>query len=1167
MELLLSVRHEDDRIDEFVAEVDGEQLVADLVGGGVAPDGLMVARTARRLPPDTTFADSGLLSGDELVALPAESVSADRSLVNSGAAAVGSVALDVVSGPCAGRSFVLAPGRHTVGRGRECDVALGDPTVSRLHLGIEVYAHGAVEVAPVLGASNPSTINDRRLDVATPVEPRDVVTIGGSALMVRPVAVTQPPTATTGWGRIDFHRTPYRPAVLVDPDAPALPSVPTEREVRRFQVLSALAPLLAGLAFFAFSRQPHFLVLTALTPLVMVANTLEDRRSGRRRFDQESERFLAEVADWRRDIDRMLEVERRTRHDAAPDLALLGRRARNRSPELWERGRGAPDFLRLRLGTGSATPRLRPTVPDQGADELRRAAHDALVGTERLRGVPVTVPLVEHGVVGVHGSPDLVDGLAASLVVQSACLHSPDDLVIVAATHPMRSLGWCCWLPHTRSITSPLAGSHLVTDRSAGDDLVRRLVTVAEGRGHEVRFPRIVAVLDERLGLDPADGARLLDIGPPAGIDVIWCADDRAGVPRQATSVLSVRHAPGAAVEGELWTTDGTAPIRHVDVEVLAASTATALARALAPVRDASTSSPATAIPRVAPLLDVVGGRSADPDQLAERWRADSEPSRRTLDLSFPIGLGVDGPVSIDLVADGPHALIGGTSGAGKSELVQAMVASLAARHSPQRLHFLFVDYKGGASSNVFGRLPHTVGYVTNLSADLAHRALVSLRAEVDRRMRLLEGRAKDLEEMLAIAPDEAPASLVIVVDEFATLVKEIPDFVAGIVDIAQRGRSLGVHLVLATQRPSGSINENILANTNIRIALRTLSNAESASVIDAPDAADIPSPLRGRGYVRLGPRQLVAFQSSFGGAAVQGDDDAALARRPIRTRSLRSALPGERSDDEHQHLPSPARTRTQLDVVVDAIATAARRLDLPPARRPWRDVLPDSIALDDVLADPRSAAGPDAPGRVIAVGTIDDPAHQDQRPAVVDLEADGGWLVYGSGGSGKTTALQTLALSAVRSVPSSCSDRILDIVVFDLASRGLASLAGSPTVSSIAFGDDPEAITRQLAALHDELERRRRARGGPDGSQCRILVIVDGIAGLTAALTGPSGSSMGLAVTPEAWLAMFEALVVDGRQYGIHVAIGADRRASVPTRIAAAISNRLVLRHADDAG
>ncbi len=130
-----------------------------------------------------------------------------------------------------------------------------------------------------------------------------------------------------------------------------------------------------------------------------------------------------------------------------------------------------------------------------------------------------------------------------------------------------------------------------------------------------------------------------------------------------------------------------------------------------------------------------------------------------------------------------------------------------------------------------------------------------------------MEGRAKDLAEMLEVAPDEAPASLVIVVDEFATLVKEVPEFVAGVVDIAQRGRSLGIHLILATQRPSGSVNENILANTNLRISLRMLDRPESTAVIGSPEAADIPVPLKGRGYARLGPSALLAFQSAFGGA------------------------------------------------------------------------------------------------------------------------------------------------------------------------------------------------------------------------------------------------------------------------------------------------------------
>ena len=229
--------------------------------------------------------------------------------------------------------------------------------------------------------------------------------------------------------------------------------------------------------------------------------------------------------------------------------------------------------------------------------------------------------------------------------------------------------------------------------------------------------------------------------------------------------------------------------------------------------------------------------------------------------------------LTLDLVADGPHALIGGTSGAGKSELLQSIVASLAVRHAPTRLTFLFVDYKGGAASAVFSELPHTVGYVTNLDAELSRRALTSLRAELNRRMRLLEGKAKDLAEMRELYPADAPPSLVIVVDEFATLVKEVPEFVDGIVDIAQRGRSLGIHLILATQRPSGAVNDNILANTNLRISLRMLDKSESVAVINSGEAAEIPVPLKGRGWVRLGPRALVAFQAAYCGSPLVSDD------------------------------------------------------------------------------------------------------------------------------------------------------------------------------------------------------------------------------------------------------------------------------------------------------
>ena len=205
----------------------------------------------------------------------------------------------------------------------------------------------------------------------------------------------------------------------------------------------------------------------------------------------------------------------------------------------------------------------------------------------------------------------------------------------------------------------------------------------------------------------------------------------------------------------------------------------------------------------------------------------------------------------------------------------------------------------------MFERLPHTVGYVTNLNADLSLRALASLRAELNRRMRVMEGRAKDLAEMLEKAPADAPASLVIVVDEFATLVKEVPEFVAGIVDIAQRGRSLGIHLVLATQRPSGSVNENILANTNLRISLRMLDRSESTAIIGSPEAADIPVPF---GAAARAPRatQLIEFQSAFAGAPLVSGEERQPVLVPRTSAPMTRRVPGPPATTT----ASPAPTR-----------------------------------------------------------------------------------------------------------------------------------------------------------------------------------------------------------------------------------------------------------------
>jgi S-DNA-T family DNA segregation ATPase FtsK/SpoIIIE len=493
-----------------------------------------------------------------------------------------------------------------------------------------------------------------------------------------------------------------------------------------------------------------------------------------------------------------------------------------------------------------------------------------------------------------------------------------------------------------------------------------------------------------------------------------------------------------------------------------------------------------------------------------------------------------------------------------------ALVAGLVANFPPTRLNLLFVDYKGGAASAAFKDVPHTVGYVTNLNGDLATRALVSLRAELNRRMQLLEGRAKDLEEMLAGHPDEAPPSLVIVVDEFATLVKEVPDFVPGIVDIAQRGRSLGIHLILATQRPSGSVNDNILANTNARISLRMLDAAESNSIIGRPDAATIPVPLRGRAFARLGPGELVAFQSAYGGTPLEAEQTLHLHVDNFTVGGAGSGGGARRVRGSPRAGAGGRAGPTQLEALLDAVTAAYNNLRLPRPKPPWLNELPATVRLADVLTGVR----PGASGMAMAFGLYDNPVRSEQGTAVVDLEDGGGLLVFGSGGSGKTTVLRTLAASAVQTAgPAGVT-----IFAIDFASRSLRTLEALEQTAVVAPGDDLESVTRVISILETETKRRRELLGGAETLSAhiadggaplpRVLLLVDGYTAMRDTFQGE-----GTSAAMQGYLDRFHRLVTEGRQVGIHAAITVDRGGAVPPVLYSSVARRLILRQVDERG
>jgi S-DNA-T family DNA segregation ATPase FtsK/SpoIIIE len=1060
----------------------------------------------------------------------------------NGAAAAPLATLVVTGGPDAGRRIPLPAGTHTVGR--EAGISIDDPSLSGHHVVVTVAPDGAVAVADA-GSRNGSLLDGTQLEPGQPhpLEPGTFVRAGRSLLGVdapeRPahpqggsaglVQVNRPPRVR----RVPQARLRPFPAPTADPQRARLP------------LGAALIPLALGVGLFLVTHLPTMLFFSLMSPVMAATTYVEDRRSGRKGFKTHSREYRLSLADLREELETERTSELAARRAVSPAAPELIARARRHDPALWERRPGDDDFLELGLGTADLPSLLTLQIDAGGSAELRREAESLVDWYSTAPAVPVTIRAADAGTVGISGPRERVDSLARWLVAQAAALHSPAELVIAAALGPGAEDGWdwLKWLPHSDDANgqpAPRIGIGPVAARGVVEE-VGRLVAARRGEdatglgGAQRRLPHVLLVVDETVAPERSLATQVL-AAAEVGVSVVWLARQRRDLPGESTIVVQLEE--GSARLAVTNARDGS---EHTDVSAdgLGVERALELALALAPTRDPGGGGTQSVPTRVS-LLDLLDVEEPTAEWVADRWESADG-------LGAVVGATAGGTFGFDLREDGPHGLVAGMTGAGKSELLQSLLASLAISHPPSRLAFLLVDYKGGTAFKDCLRFPHTVGLVTDLNAHLTRRALASLNAELQRRERILrDADAKDLADLERRAPEQAPPSLLIVIDEFATLAKEVPDFIEGIVDVAQRGRSLGVHLLLATQRPGGTVSENIRANTNLRIALRVNESAESADVIGTADAARIQRDRPGRAFARTGHGELTELQTAYvGGTTTHATADVPVIVRPFNLDGATGTARESRGVGD-----------SDLAQLVEAARAAAERLGLATPSSPWLEALPAELPLDvlEVRGD-----GP------IVVGMIDEPQRQLQRPLELDLEREGSLLIYGSSGAGKTTLLRTLAAALARGA----SPDDLHLYGLDFATRGLAPLEHLPHVGAVIGGDDQERVERLFSLLRSVLERRKvqfaqagvfslsdyRARPGAEPMP-RIVVLLDGYAGFASAFERVNLGEM---------IDALPRIVAEGRPLGVHFAITADRRGAVPNSLAGIIPTRLVLRMADE--
>ena len=846
---------------------------------------------------------------------------------------------------------------------------------------------------------------------------------------------------------------------------------------------------------------------------------------------------------------------------SAPEVVQFGRRLSSR---LWERHTDDDEFLALRVGRAEQSSRTTIQLPTSGSRVMMDEMAAIPPPYARIPDLPAVANLFNVGGIGIAGPLQSANRLGRSLIVQLAGLHSPSEVILAALLGKQEALvwKWLSWLPHLRSSVSPIRGSHLGTDASTCDQLVTELADeigernkTLDRQSQDARLyePTIVVLIDEGVPLDRIRLSSILKSGPPVGVYFIWIGSTRSRLPRDCVAVVDFQARTGDVTLGFRHTGH---EIGSVDVEGLSLRDADAFARELSPVieiggREGDTAS----VPTTVGLVEMLGGTAVldDPAFIIDRWTEGDQSIKqgRRLQLRAPIGSMGEAPLSIDIRQDGPHALVAGTTGAGKSELLQTYIASLAVTHNAQRITFLLVDYKGGAAFKDCVYLPHVVGLVTDLNPSEVRRALVSLEAELRYRELILnEASAKDLVELETKGYANTPPSLVLVVDEFAALAKEVPEFVEGVVDVALRGRSLGIHLVLATQRPAGVITPQIRANTNLRIALRVADNEDSTDIIGIKQAALIDPAIPGRGIAKLGPRKTVVFQSAYVGGFTQ--DTATGPQLEIATLDYDRpvALNWECGAAPAQDAESP----TDLQRLVANVVRAHRISGSADPRLPWQPPIADTYDLARLRRSVNDQA--------ITIGVSDLP--HEQRQAMVRFRPDihGNLIVIGASGSGKTVLLRTIAASAAlsRSGPTT------HIYGLDFAGRGLEMLSDLPHVGSIVLGHDDEYVVRLLRDLRTRIDERSarfaavRAGSLPEyrmaadgrAEEPRIMVLLDGYSSFHSTYERVEGGR---------WIDWLTRLVGDGRQFGVHFILTADRRTAFPLGLASAVPARIVLR------
>ena len=862
---------------------------------------------------------------------------------------------------------------------------------------------------------------------------------------------------------------------------------PAKREISKGSLAQLIIPSLCMLAFTIamgiFMKRGAYVYMSAGMTVITLIFSIQKFFGEKKEVKEENKKRETVYEEYllatHKKIRRLREEERAAMDYQNPTIQELERMISGYSSRIYERTALDDDFLQITLGYYTGKSRIQVDFTERELkvekDELTEKAKSIPKTYEKINQIPVSIDL-KKAHLGLVGSKKNIHEQLKVLLMQLTFFQSYHDLqiVFVHAKEYADEFSYIRWYPHLRikSINAVAEISNEQTrDQILGSIqqmLKDRKIKQEEEKQEAVFLPHLLFIIDEpKMVLNHAIMEYLQSRQLDLGFSIIYTTDQRANLPENVKSICLIQNSS----DGLLLMENGERKNRSFQLQSPEGIHLEEVSRNLGVLQHEQGIS--SKIPESITFFDMY--QVEHPEQLMVRERWEKNQSHKS--LAVPLGLRAeDDIVELNLheKAHGPHGLVAGTTGSGKSEIVQSYILSLAVNFHPHEVGFLLIDYKGGGMANLFRSLPHLLGTITNLDKAESMRAMASIKSELSRRQRIFSecdvNHINGYNKLFKLGKvDEPLPHLFMISDEFAELKKEQPEFMAELISTARIGRSLGIHLILATQKPSGVVDDQIWTNSKFRLCLKVQNAGDSKEMLKTPDAANITQ--AGRAYLQVGNNEIYElFQSAWSGATYEAGQTEEE-REDDRVYLVNSIGQGELLN---QDLSGPKESsqikETQLDAVVKYIHELYENEHAIPVKKPW--LLPLPAAMESPYTrQVKDSASFIKGDYTLGIGMIDIPEEQKQEEYVLDLIRNGHLLYMASSGYGKTMFLTNiiLGLSMKNAV------RHINFYILDLGNSAMIPLKNLPHVADYIGMEDEEKIRKLQKLILDEIAERKR--------------------------------------------------------------------------------------------